>query len=151
MRLQFYPVALHSPFFPVYALAWLKPSGECKGKCRKLIQQGHSWRALPPVQLADQSLSEAILLQAAPRTHIWKDYTMHLRVLFSVIFGSEKKKLEGRIWCSWELLVLNRSHHSILSLNFSYSSNLQKCAHFILEFYIKDLKASFFQWTWAYH
>lgn len=98
MRLQFYPVALHSPFFPVYALAWLKPSGERKGKCRKLIQQGHSWHALPPVQLTDQSLSEAILLQAAPRTHIWKDYTMHLRVLFSVIFGSEKKKLQGRIY-----------------------------------------------------
>lgn len=53
---------------------------------------------LPPVQLADQSFSETILLQAAPRTHIWKDYTMHLRVLFSVIFGSEKKKLQGRIY-----------------------------------------------------
>lgn len=137
-----YPKALHTLSSLYMQRLDLGPFGERKAKHRELIQQGHSWWHLCPNTARS---SEAILWQAAPSTHIWEDYTEHLRVFCSLSLALRIRNFsDGYIMQLRTTCSENRSH-SILSFNFAYSCNLlQKCAHFILGFYMKDFKELFF-------
>lgn len=103
-------------------------------------------------QLEAQKFSEVLLWQAAPRTHVWEEHTKHLGVFYLLALALRIRDFRaGSLTQLGTTCSQNRSH-SILSLNFSYSCNLlQKCAHFLLEFSIKDFKGSFFLGVRAYH